>query len=105
MAQSILTSMVEESDKIAFENFCDSVGLTASSAINLFVKTVNRVHKIPFEISLEQPSSLVSPMDSSTDEASADHSSKDKVAAMESLMGILPCDITLEEAREERLSK
>ena len=30
---------------------------------------------------------------------------QDKVAAMKSLMGILPCDITLEEAREERLSK
>lgn len=30
---------------------------------------------------------------------------QDKVDAMESLMGILPCDVTLEESREERLGK
>ena len=51
MALTTLTSRVEESDKMLFISFCDSVGLTTSAAINLFVKAVNREHRIPFEIS------------------------------------------------------
>lgn len=55
MALSTLTSRVEEEDKSMFIAFCDSVGLTSSAAINLFVKTVNREHRIPFEIKVEDP--------------------------------------------------
>ena len=50
MALSTLTSRVEEEDKAQFIAFCDSVGLTSSAAINIFVKAVNREHRIPFEI-------------------------------------------------------
>ena len=55
MSLSTLTSRVEEDDKAMFISFCDSVGLTSSAAINLFVKTVNREHRIPFEIKIEDP--------------------------------------------------
>ncbi|MCR5126808.1 MAG: type II toxin-antitoxin system RelB/DinJ family antitoxin [Lachnospiraceae bacterium] len=55
MALSTLTSRVEEDDKALFIAFCDSVGLTSSAAINIFVKTVNREHRIPFEIKMEDP--------------------------------------------------
>lgn len=55
MALSTLTSRVEEEDKAMFISFCDSVGLTTSAAINLFVKTVNREHRIPFEIKATDP--------------------------------------------------
>ena len=55
MALSTLTSRVEEEDKSMFIAFCDSVGLTSSAAINLFVKAVNREHRIPFEIKVEDP--------------------------------------------------
>ena len=55
MALSTLTSRVEEEDKALFISFCDSIGLTPSSAINLFVKTVNREHRIPFEIKVDDP--------------------------------------------------
>lgn len=55
MALSTLTSRVEEEDKSMFLAFCDSVGLTSSAAINLFVKAVNREHRIPFEIKVEDP--------------------------------------------------
>lgn len=55
MALSTLTSRVEEEDKAMFIAFCDSVGLTSSAAINLFVKAVNREHRIPFEIKVEDP--------------------------------------------------
>ena len=55
MALSTLTSRVDEKDKAMFIAFCDSVGLTSSAAINLFVKTVNREHRIPFEIKMDDP--------------------------------------------------
>ena len=55
MALSTLTSRVEEEDKSMFIAFCESVGLTSSAAINLFVKAVNREHRIPFEIKVEDP--------------------------------------------------
>ena len=55
MALATLTSRVEESDKVAFDDFCSSVGLTASAAINLFVKAVVRERKIPFEIKQVDP--------------------------------------------------
>ena len=55
MALATLTSRIEEEDKAMFIAFCDSVGLTSSAAINLFVKTVNREHRIPFEIKAEDP--------------------------------------------------
>ena len=55
MALSTLTSRVEEDDKAKFISFCEAVGLTSSAAINLFVKAVNREHRIPFEIKVEDP--------------------------------------------------
>ncbi len=51
MAQATLTARVDERDKIRFDAFCSNVGLNTSSAINLFVKTVLRENRIPFEIS------------------------------------------------------
>jgi DNA-damage-inducible protein J len=55
MALATLTSRVDEGDKASFISFCDSVGLTTSAAINLFVKTVVRERRIPFEIRLDDP--------------------------------------------------
>ena len=55
MALATLTSRVEESDKAAFDEFCSSVGLTTSAAINLYVKVVVRDRKIPFEIKQVDP--------------------------------------------------
>lgn len=50
MALSTLTARVDENDKVDFDTFCSSVGLTASAAINIYVKTVLREKRIPFEI-------------------------------------------------------
>lgn len=55
MALSTLTARVDENDKIDFDKFCSSVGLTSSAAINIYVKTVLRERKIPFEIKQEDP--------------------------------------------------
>ena len=55
MALSTLTSRFEEADKNQFMEFCDSVGITSSAAINMFVKAVIRERKIPFEIKMDDP--------------------------------------------------
>ena len=55
MALSTLTSRVDEHDTEKFISFCDSAGLSSSAAINMFVKTVIREHRIPFEIKVDDP--------------------------------------------------
>ena len=39
-----------ENDKKSFEVFCNETGMNVSVAINMFIKTVLREHKLPFEI-------------------------------------------------------
>ena len=41
--------------KKQFEAFCKDMGLTMTTAINLFVKKTVREYRIPFEIGAEQP--------------------------------------------------
>ncbi|MBE5807326.1 MAG: type II toxin-antitoxin system RelB/DinJ family antitoxin [Clostridiales bacterium] len=55
MALATLTSRVDEMDKAAFDDFCSSVGLTASAAINMYVKVVVRDRKLPFEVRQVDP--------------------------------------------------
>ena len=45
-----ITTRVNSDDKALFDAFCDSVGLTASSAINMFIKATIREGEIPFKI-------------------------------------------------------
>lgn len=52
MSLSTISARIDEQDKKAFDSFCSNVGLNTSTAINLFVKTVLREQKIPFEISV-----------------------------------------------------
>lgn len=55
MALSTLTAHIDEKDKLSFDAFCSSVGLTSSAAINIYVKAVLRERRIPFEIRQEDP--------------------------------------------------
>ncbi|MBP3888542.1 MAG: type II toxin-antitoxin system RelB/DinJ family antitoxin [Cellulosilyticum sp.] len=52
MAQTTLSVRIDENVKKQFDAFCNAVGMNTSVAINLFVKTVIRENKIPFEIGL-----------------------------------------------------
>ena len=45
-----ITTRVNSDDKALFDAFCASVGLTASSAINMFIKATIREGEIPFKI-------------------------------------------------------
>ena len=50
MAQATISARVDYSDKTAFDVFCSNVGISVSSAINMFVKAVLRENRIPFTI-------------------------------------------------------
>lgn len=41
--------------KKQFEEFCDDMGMSMTTAINLFVKKAVREYRIPFEIGGEKP--------------------------------------------------
>ena len=45
-----LNVRVDANDKKNFEQFCSSVGMNVSTAVNMFIKAVLREQKLPFEI-------------------------------------------------------
>ena len=53
MAQTNVNIRMDAQLKKQFETFCTNVGLTMSTAFNVFANTTVRQQKIPFEISLE----------------------------------------------------
>ena len=55
MAQTNVNIMMDESTKIAFDKFCQEIGLSVSAAFNIFAKTVVREQRIPFELTTEAP--------------------------------------------------
>ena len=50
MAQSTLSMRVDENLKKSFDRICDDFGFTSTAAITVFMKTVVRERRIPFEI-------------------------------------------------------
>lgn len=55
MGQVTVSVKTEQQVKEEFSRFCDEIGLNMSSAINLFMRTVLREQRIPFEICLPVP--------------------------------------------------
>ena len=55
MAQTNVNIRMDEATKIAFDKFCEKIGLSVSSAFNIFAKTVVREQRIPFELTTEVP--------------------------------------------------
>ena len=50
MAQATLSVRLDSTDKRYFEEFCKAAGMSISTAINVFVKSVIKEQRIPFEI-------------------------------------------------------
>ena len=50
MSQSTISARIDSEDKKAFDSFCNDIGISSSSAINMFIKTVIRENRIPFKI-------------------------------------------------------
>ncbi len=56
MAQTNVNIRMDADLKKQFEKFCDDMGMTMTTAINLFVKKAVREYRIPFEIGAPRPS-------------------------------------------------
>ncbi len=50
MNQSILSVRLNSEDKKQFEEFCSQTGMNVSVCVNMFVKTVLRERRLPFEV-------------------------------------------------------
>ena len=46
-----VTIRLDSNDKAEFSRICEKIGLSVSAAFNVFVKTVIREERIPFELS------------------------------------------------------
>ena len=55
ICMATLSIRMDDKTKNSFENFCDSVGLTVSAAVNLFAQKVVSTHEIPFKICEPDP--------------------------------------------------
>lgn len=55
MGHTTFSIRMDEDVKKQFDAFCASVGMNASTAFNLFARTVIRERRIPFEITDENP--------------------------------------------------
>lgn len=53
MSMATLSAKVEAEDKRLFERFCEETGMNVSVCINMFVKTVLRNRRLPFEITVD----------------------------------------------------
>lgn len=53
MAQTTLSVRMDEETKKGFEEFCESVGMNVSVAVNMFAKAVLREQRLPFEVKVD----------------------------------------------------
>ena len=53
MGQSIISVCLDDTIKKQFDNLCAEFGMSASTAFNIYARTVVRQRKIPFEITAE----------------------------------------------------
>lgn len=61
MAQAILSVHMDEDTKRAFADFCEQVGMSVSTAINVFARQTLRERRLPFAISLDASDATMSP--------------------------------------------
>ena len=51
MSQTAMTVRIDNQQKAKFDSLCEQFGLSANTAINIFVRQVIRLRRIPFIIS------------------------------------------------------
>ena len=55
MAQTNVNIRIDEDVKRKFDAICDELGMSMSTAFNIFAKAVVRSEGIPFDLTLERP--------------------------------------------------
>ena len=53
MAQTLINFRIDENTKKQLQEICNELGITMSTAFNMFVKKVIREKRIPFEVSID----------------------------------------------------
>ncbi len=53
MAQTLVNFRIDETTKKQMEQICSELGITMSTAFNIFAKKVIREKRIPFDVSLD----------------------------------------------------
>lgn len=53
MAQTLINFRIDEDVKKSMEETCKELGITMSTAFNIFARKVSREKKIPFEVSVD----------------------------------------------------
>lgn len=55
MAQTNVNIRMDQNDKMLFNDICEQLGMTMSTAMNVFAKAVIRQGGFPFKLDLERP--------------------------------------------------
>ncbi|MCL1878911.1 MAG: type II toxin-antitoxin system RelB/DinJ family antitoxin [Defluviitaleaceae bacterium] len=93
MATVNYTLRIDESDKQNAEQVFKELGMTFSTGINVYIKTVGRQLRIPFDLALNEPAM-----------ATPKNSRAEKEDAFIALSGILAGhEVDLDKEREERI--
>lgn len=58
MAQTAMTVRLDSVQKAKFDQLCEQFGMSANTAINIFVRTVIRTRSIPFTIAADPDDSI-----------------------------------------------
>ena len=53
MAQTLINFRIDEATKKQMEQICNELGITMSTAFNMFAKKVVREKRIPFDVSID----------------------------------------------------
>ena len=53
MAQTLVNFRIDESTKKQMEQICNELGITMSTAFNIFAKKMIREKRIPFDVSID----------------------------------------------------
>ena len=59
MSQSAYTIRLDSDLKNRFDTLCEGFGMSASTAFNIFVRTVVRRRRIPFEIEMSEEEEMM----------------------------------------------
>ena len=99
MATVNYTIRLDEADKQAAEHVFNQLGLTLAAGLNVYLKTVARQQKIPFELALN---ALAATAPAAAGELPKTRTEKEK--SFNALNGILAgYEIDLDKEREERI--
>ena len=97
MATVNYTLRIDDNDKQRAEQVFKKLGMTFATGINIYIKTVSRRQRIPFDLDLSERNNNTTPID-------GNDSREKKWDSFMALEGILAgYDIDLDKEREERI--